>query len=648
MILRPGDFIDPTRQKKYPDPPEGPSFLAPETAGILHDIRDDRFYSGGTLSLTTQTEPFEAPPSPIVYDPYPDYNSREWKQQWKGYFYRCIGPRGTYLDHTSPDDMVSAYPGTQRDFPFPMFGSYDAIDLDGNVCFDRYSRYKPYGYGLDTGVDVPAAHPSVNITWDEVDWADLQAQCLHRNAKRYKGHQTKRPPVSHPLTQSFSKSEAPLLMQEPAAPVSGPQYQPRSAVLIRAWHTIKWTPNHLQYLRSLLMELSLHSGAEYEVFLLIDVKDDFLPIFSDASTVQYLKDLFIPTEFRNMTIFFNNKLLEGWYPLLEEHRPMYQHLQPVQIFSQLYPDFDYYWQFEMDSRNIGHMYHFLDRAVEFAKQQPRKYLWERNAYFYTPGAHGPWEQFMGMVNESMVGRRSVWGPVPAKGIMPTGPMPPVSTPEEDDYEWGVGEEADLITFLPIFDPSETTWTFPDTLYNLPLETPRRASPVTMWRLSKRLLDLMHHDQATTGIGLGSEMSGPTWALWHGFKAVHVPHPLYLDGHWTAKELSRVYNPGEPDKINGGPHSVWNWNHMVDRIMYRFSYMFTTQTAEDLYRRWLGYPPDPSEREDGRLPKDTWGLTWYEGGQLNEETYGRLCFPPMFLHTIKNTEPEKGPDKAVPV
>lgn len=75
---------------------------------------DDRFYAGGTLSLTTQTEPFEAPPSPIVYDPYPDYNSREWKQQWKGYFYRCIGPRGTYLDHTSPDDMVSAYPGTQR------------------------------------------------------------------------------------------------------------------------------------------------------------------------------------------------------------------------------------------------------------------------------------------------------------------------------------------------------------------------------------------------------------------------------------------------------------------------------------------------------------------------------------------------------
>lgn len=27
-------------------------------------------------------------------------------------------------------------------------------------------------------------------------------------------------------------------------------------------------------------------------------------------------------------------------------------------------------------------------------------------------------------------------------------------------------------------------------------------------------------------------------------------------------------------------------------------MFTTQTAEDLYRRWLGYPIDPNQYTDG--------------------------------------------------
>lgn len=57
--------------------------------------------------------------------------------------------------------------------------------------------------------------------------------------------------------------------------------------------------------------------------------------------------------------------------------PMLQHHQPLEIFSQLYPNFDYYWQLEMDSRITGHTYHFLDKAISFAKQQPRKFLWER-------------------------------------------------------------------------------------------------------------------------------------------------------------------------------------------------------------------------------------------------------------------------------
>lgn len=246
------------------------------------------------------------------------------------------------------------------------------------------------------------------------------------------------------------------------------------------------------------------------------------------------------------------------------------------------------------------MYHFLEQAVEFAKQQPRKYLWERNAYYYTPGAHGSWAEFIQMVDKSMVDKESVWGPVPAEGINPVGPKPPVSTPREDNYEWGVGEEADLVTFLPIFDPRETTWTFPSMLWNLPDQIPRRASPVTMWRMSKKLLGVMHQAQATQGLGLVSEMSAPSFALLHGLKAVHVPHPLYVDGEWTAKELARIFNPGLPEKINGGPDSIWNWNHLFDHILYRISYMFTTQTAEDLFRRWLGYKPDPNQYTDGKL------------------------------------------------
>ncbi|KAJ6155278.1 hypothetical protein N7470_005844 [Penicillium chermesinum] len=144
------------------------------------------------------------------------------------------------------------------------------------------------------------------------------------------------------------------------------------------------------------------------------------------------------------------------------------------------------------------------------------------------------------------------------------------------------------------------------------------------------------------------MTVPTFALWHGLKAVHFPHPIYLDGKWTAKELGRILNPGPPDRINGDMASIWNFNHMWDHILYRFSYMFTAQTAEDFYRRWLGYKIDPNQYTDGTIHQDPQGRNWFDGGHLREDLYGPLCLPPMLLHPIKNTDLKKGPGMAVPV
>jgi hypothetical protein len=67
------------------------------------------------------------------------------------------------------------------------------------------------------------------------------------------------------------------------------------------------------------MELSLHSGAEYEVFLLVHVLDDSISISSDAD-IQRLKESNIPEEFWGITVFFNNEMLRNWYPKIEEHK----------------------------------------------------------------------------------------------------------------------------------------------------------------------------------------------------------------------------------------------------------------------------------------------------------------------------------------
>lgn len=305
----------------------------------------------------------------------------------------------------------------------------------------------------------------------------------------------------------------------------------------------------------------------------------------------------------------------------------------------------------MDARFTGHTYHFLQRASEFAKQQPRKYLWERNAYFHIPGAHSSWTDFVTEVDESMESEESIWGPAAPESLPwldPVGPEPPVDHPHDDDYEWGTGEEADLITFLPIFDPSDTTWVFSTMVWNLPEDIPRRASPVTMGRFSRLLLRSIHDAQVDEGVALVSEMTASSFALWHGLKAVHVPHPLYADGKWTAKELARILNKGSPERMNGGSDSPWNWDHEFDHILYRMTYMFTAQTPEDLYRRWLGYKADPNQYTDGSYHQDPQGRNWFDGGDLREDLYGPLCFPSMLLHPVKNTAPRKGSDMAVPV
>lgn len=284
--------------------------------------RDERFYIGGTLTLTSSDE-FDSPdpphPMPSIYDPYPRYNSRRWMKENHGAFQPCMGPRGRDLDRTRSEDMMLVYKGKQIGFPESQFGSHEAMGLDGNVCTDRYSRFGAYGYDEKSEEEIPGFTRPPQVPWSEVDWHELQSICFERNAGRYHPGSAMNQSQERPL--SFELRRPPKMKYDSYdAPSPGQkQYHSRSALLIRAWHTMKWTENHSQYLRALIMELSLHSGAEYEVFLLVHVKDDDLPIFSDAKTMDRLRNS-IPAEFRSMALFFNNKLLEAWYPKIVEHR----------------------------------------------------------------------------------------------------------------------------------------------------------------------------------------------------------------------------------------------------------------------------------------------------------------------------------------
>src|ERR1700712_2569392 len=102
-------------------------------------VREKQFYLGGTLTLTSISSANASHPTPFIFDPYPEYNSRRWRKQFQGNFRPCLGPRGRCLNRKSAEDMMQVYKGNQAGFPVPVFGSHEAIGLDGNVCADRYS-----------------------------------------------------------------------------------------------------------------------------------------------------------------------------------------------------------------------------------------------------------------------------------------------------------------------------------------------------------------------------------------------------------------------------------------------------------------------------------------------------------------------------
>ncbi|KZN93002.1 hypothetical protein EN45_031700 [Penicillium chrysogenum] len=121
-------------------------------------------------------------PQPIPYNPYPQYNSAAWKRKWKGSYQSCVGPDGTLLDPENENTAMKGYRWNQSEFPTPIFGSYQAWDLDKDLCVDPSSRYGVYGYEVNARENVDSRS---SRNWGNVNWAALQSACLEQNRERY-------------------------------------------------------------------------------------------------------------------------------------------------------------------------------------------------------------------------------------------------------------------------------------------------------------------------------------------------------------------------------------------------------------------------------------------------------------------------------
>ncbi|KAK1769756.1 hypothetical protein QBC33DRAFT_609756 [Phialemonium atrogriseum] len=705
-------------EKKPPPPPAWESF----------DFLT-RYY-GGIRTLVPLSE--NIPEYPRLEDEQP-YNASTSARSSKrgndanelGPAYRALAPSKTFSDHPQsftrdgakeirecfldPQNTVRVppiryYDGRPKGFPNNVLGSYDLLSIPEDICFERYGRYGPYGFGypirsggLGLGAhgenegsgDVWQAVPRVD--WSKLDWADIQRRCYEVNAQRYSPVVT-RPTLSRGFYVGEESGAAELKTREGAppqmvkasrpvasstasaeAPAKTNGTMPRTAFVVRCWDEFEWNEDDIMNLRSLIAEIALASGGRYDIHLLVEVKNDAkYPIWADDEAYRNRIKESVPEEFQGLvTLWAQTQMLalyQGIHDLYSTgpDNPVhgaYRGLQmAMQHFAYGHPEYDYFWQWEMDVRYTGHYYDLISKLEGWAKEQPRKGLWERNARFYMPDVHGTWEDFkqMARVQSDLgtVGAGNVWGGVPGSAKEPPvkkadenvwGPVRPVdeedwyetdndpqppTTQERDKYSWGVGEEADFITLNPLFDPEGTTWGLANDItgYNETegiAKPPRRAQIITASRMSRQLLMTMHRETAFKKHHAFPEMWPATVSLHHGYKAVFAPHPVYVDREWPVEYMARVLNGGRNGASGGSRASVFGER---EHNLRGLTWFYNSGFGGNLYRRWLGLRVNNDGGEGfettADLSKNDSAVPFMRGGE------GRMCLPPMLLHPVK--------------
>ena len=481
--------------------------------------------------------------------------------------------------------------GRSEAFSEPGMGSYNVLDIDSTVCFERDTWLGPYAtkksFWSDKGL----------VDWEKVNWKSLHDFCYYNNSARYatynerslafrgtedshRGH-SRAFPTTLTVQDETTGSEAIVEKRDIEARETEFNPKPRTAVLLRAYSGIKYTENDKQNIRVLINELSLRSGAEYEVFFLLQIKD--APLTKDAAHKH------LPKEFWDMAVIWNDEQMAELYPEIPERANQVHIAQwfSVQKFAMDRPDFDYYWNWELDTRYVGNHYDLVEKLGAFAKKQPRKYLWERNERYYIPGVHGDYDTTFRRSIEETYGDDTVWGPVALEGVYPAGPRPPVPSHREDNYEWGVGEDADYISLGPIFDPLNSSWVDLDSVwgYQTFKNTPRRATIGTQSRCSRRLLIKMH-EETLRGNHIGSEMTPQSVSLLHGFKAVYAPIPMFFDRAWQPKSLDKYFNPGPKGESGSTSLTPYGWG--LEGRFEGSSWYYRTSLPMKLYNNFLGW------------------------------------------------------------
>jgi hypothetical protein len=174
-------------------------------------------------------------------------------------------------------------------------------------------RYGPYGFGQEEQPTQQQSSNSSLIDWNMVDWKELQNQCLERNYARFP---TTTPPFDNTPRFRLRNQVKDDFLKQGLGNGTG-----RIALILRTHDEYTYEEIDILNIRSLVTEVSLGSGGEYTVVLLVNILDKNKRIHkSKANYDAAFKAANIPREFHGITVLWDENLLDSWYPKIDERR----------------------------------------------------------------------------------------------------------------------------------------------------------------------------------------------------------------------------------------------------------------------------------------------------------------------------------------
>ncbi|KAN0063781.1 hypothetical protein ACQY0O_003831 [Thecaphora frezii] len=346
----------------------------------------------------------------------------------------------------------------------------------------------------------------------------------------------------------------------------------RTALVMRSYEGYPWREDDILNMRALISELSLNNpNTPYDIRILVEVKRRHLAVFtSEWDRLNVLRSS-VPREFWGMVELWTEDEMCALYPGLPGKflnrmfaQASYRScLMALQKFYLDHKEYDFIYNWEMDVRYIGNYLDFFEGIEEYARNEPLHVGMDKYDTWYIPNV---------TVSEEN------WS-------------------DNKTLTRGRGQEADLITLGPIFDPRGSGWYWEYDVQNYPpgQDTDRRASIGTNMRMSRHVLEAMnvvnaeakkslHCEAWPTTLVLHSQLptshdhsfypeAGFTHNLPLPFKGVFVPHPVYFRHMWDPEVLhSRINRPDFYKKLN-------------EKVMRDSSFYYDGQHSKEVYVGW---------------------------------------------------------------